>query len=329
MAVLVISKNDKKSHNLSLKKPGMKLVSSLRDAGIFQLLDVPNTLYLKGIKGRIYLLGLYIYSFVKLFNYRKQEYYFYNFHKAYLPLYLLCLVIKLRRPSLFLADGINCTGIKQNEVLFLSIFKRVISLPKNAAISKKSDYIWFPGCLEKDCLPINKSYKTNDKLKILFNSNLIRHNYPEEIIAFAKRNESIKILISESRQSFITYLKLLNFKNLFIPSNIQFVGVLSENDYLNLLKHIDCILILRDESNFYNKYNFPSKIIEALGHNIPIINTYPISSISKNLYFEFKKEYSEKDLRYYLKKWHEGYFEFDRKCFLKNCDPKILSDWLK
>jgi hypothetical protein len=303
-------------------------VTSLRDAGIFELVDVPNTLYLKGIKGRIYLLGLYIYSFIDLFNYRKQEYYFYNFHKAYFPLYLLCLILKFRRPSLFLADGINCTGIKQNEVLFLSMFKRIISLPKNAVISKNSDYIWFPGCLEKDSYPINKTYKNDQKLKLLFNSNLIKHNSPEKIIEFAKKNALIKILISESEPSFISYLQLLNFNSLFIPPNIQFVGVLSGDDYLNLLKHVDGILLLRDENDFYNKYNFPSKIIEALGHNIPIINTFPISSISNNLYFEFKKEYSEKNLRYYLKKWHEGCFEFDRQLFLKNCDPEILSDWL-
>lgn len=57
-------------------------------------------------------------------------------------------------------------------------------------------------------------------------------------------------------------------------SNIHYLGMLpTYSDYLKLLDEVDFILSLRDPNEKVNLYNFPSKIIEALAHNRPVIST--------------------------------------------------------
>lgn len=57
-------------------------------------------------------------------------------------------------------------------------------------------------------------------------------------------------------------------------SNIHYLGMLpTYSDYLKLLNEVDFILTLRNPNEKVNLYNFPSKIIEALAHNRPVIST--------------------------------------------------------
>ena len=44
--------------------------------------------------------------------------------------------------------------------------------------------------------------------------------------------------------------------------------------------------MIRDENIFANKYNFPSKAIEALSKGVPIYSRYTISGLSQSLYIQ-------------------------------------------
>ena len=68
--------------------------------------------------------------------------------------------------------------------------------------------------------------------------------------------------------------------------NIILSGYLEDyNDYLKLLKSVDFVLSLRDENKAVNKYNFPSKILEALSMNIPVLSTMVYPELKDIPYF--------------------------------------------
>lgn len=77
--------------------------------------------------------------------------------------------------------------------------------------------------------------------------------------------------------------------------NIHYVGMLpTYADYLNLLNEVDFVLSLRDPDEAVNLYNFPSKIIETLAHNRPVIST--INYVELDGFNYFTCNYSADDL---------------------------------
>lgn len=68
--------------------------------------------------------------------------------------------------------------------------------------------------------------------------------------------------------------------------NIHYLGLFpTYSDYLNLLNEVDFVLSLRNPNEEVNLYNFPSKIIEALAHNKPIISTIEYMELRGINYF--------------------------------------------
>lgn len=68
--------------------------------------------------------------------------------------------------------------------------------------------------------------------------------------------------------------------------NIHYLGLLpTYSDYLDLLDEVDFVLSLRNPNEEVNLYNFPSKIIEALAHNRPIISTIEYVELTGLNYF--------------------------------------------
>ena len=68
--------------------------------------------------------------------------------------------------------------------------------------------------------------------------------------------------------------------------NIHYLGMLpSYTSYLNLLNEVDFVLSLRDPKEEVNLYNFPSKIIETLAHNRPVISTIDYVELKGLNYF--------------------------------------------
>lgn len=78
--------------------------------------------------------------------------------------------------------------------------------------------------------------------------------------------------------------------------NIHYLGILpTYYDYLKLLNEVDFVLSLRNPEEKVNLYNFPSKIIETLAHNRPVISTIDYMELKGFNYFTCN--YSVADLR--------------------------------
>lgn len=331
MAILIISTNTEGRHTSINKRPGLQFVNALRDASIFSLVDVPGYLYLSGLSGSLKILRFYTNGIIKLLRSKERDIFFYNFPLAYLPIYLILIISRLHRPSLVLADGINCVGLRRSHYLFFKLFNRIIFLPINNDIKPYLNdgckYIWYPGIV------INKKRRNKnsrtDNIRLLYNSNLLAHNSPELLLEFARNNSSLTICITEYEESYKNFLHINNIECSNIPVNINFLGIIPYDDYILLFDEIDGILLIRDENIYWNKYNFPSKLIEALQNNIPMLSLFDIINIPSNLYLLIEgKGNVEQCILNYINKWNAGSFESEKNEFLYICDSKRLLKWL-
>lgn len=69
--------------------------------------------------------------------------------------------------------------------------------------------------------------------------------------------------------------------------NIHYLGLISMDKYFNLLhKKITFQLSTRDTDSAENQCNFPSKVIEALLHNLAVVSTIEYPQINGIKYFK-------------------------------------------
>lgn len=333
MAILVISSNSRGRPEGHGKRPGLRLAQSLNATGVFSLLDVPSNFYLAGLRGKAYVLWLYLLSAIELIRRRNEEVFFYNCPPAYVPLYLIALVSRSGRPSLLLADGINCIGLRRGEARFFGCFRRIVSLPSNETIDRllaPSDrFIWFPGLARLPGKAGRSRPSDASRVTLLYNSSLLSHNAPELALYVAAGHRWVEVVVTETESSFRAYLACAGIATCSFPANLRFLGVLTASEYGELMAEVDGVLLCRDESVFWNKYNFPSKLVEALERNLPTISLFPISGVSGGLYFTFDLEAGTEDgVRSYLSSWAKGAFETEKRQFLAMCDARRLRRWV-
>lgn len=72
--------------------------------------------------------------------------------------------------------------------------------------------------------------------------------------------------------------------------NIEYLGLLSYEKYLNLLKEIPYVLNLRNPKFIKNKNNFPSKVLESFSYNRIVISTFKYNELKGFKYFYSKYE---------------------------------------
>lgn len=265
-----------------VKTPGLALARGLENHGIFRLFDIPASL-----KGKIYIkniLKCYLDGLLTI-CFSKRDVYFYNFHKAYILLYLVFLIYKRKRPSLLLADGVSCFGLRRvNFCLWSRLFRNIICLPDLVECEDCASLISFRG-LADVYRTVSRSCSHNKTTNFLYNSSFIANNHPEEVLTFAHANPHISVEVTGSQFDFDEYLlKKNNGLRTITPKNLVFLGNLNDADYQQKLETTTAILIFRNEYLFENKFNFPSKCIEAIKSRIPIVSKYPISGLPNELY---------------------------------------------
>jgi hypothetical protein len=193
-------------------------------------------------------------------------------------------------------------------------------------------YKWFPGFADRGNLnfEVKRARGNFLRARLLYNSSLLKHNSPELILDLARDNYFIDIVVTESKDDFYSYLIKNGFEvPVNFPVNISFVGRLPSEEYLNEMVSADAVLLLRNECIFWNKYNFPSKFIEALQLNIPLFSLYDISGVSKNLYFSCHS--SKIDLREFnnfCTLWYSGLLDKEKIDFIGLCDSVRLRSWV-
>ena len=330
---LISSHEDPKSGLRKNKMPGLQLIKEILKEFNCNYLYIPATYSMFESKHNINRYILFIYRYIKsslkllgLVLFKKElKIVFYNLPKAYLPIYFLSLL--RGRPRLILADGLNCFGLEKISFKFFLFFKKIISLPitdKTRFSYFKSKTIWMPGLVSKDLDSLADNNRVYMDKYLLYNSAPFIHNGAMDLIEVA-RELKIDILITEAREDFerITDRRVDSY-----PDNLKFFGRQSWSDYLSLINNAEGILLIRDENIFANRYNFPSKVIEALALGVPIYSLHTISGLDDSLYIDLSSaKYSEISLTesrdIYLKEFSLSH----KKEFLMSCNLPSRSDF--
>jgi glycosyltransferase involved in cell wall biosynthesis len=327
--VLVISAGGVSRDARQYKVPGVRLAEQLAKEQVFELIDSPATLSGMEISCVVSELFRYLKILgILVTQERSRDIYFYNFHKAYIPLYLGCLLFRLTRPSIFLADGVNCTGLYSIGISnFSKLFNRIVSLPhiKQKLVPKKK-IVQFPGCAALTPCLIHEQQIEGEALLLLYNSSFLAHNSPELLLRLSALNKEFSVTSTGTASEYENYLvaKQLTFdkKELFA---IKFLGQLSLNDYYAIAQRSKAIILFRDEAVFENRYNFPSKLIEALRFGVPLISYYPISGVPCDLYLLNRDmRILTEDIDAYVVFMNTDCFKKIKRSFLLKCSGEYL-----
>lgn len=323
---IISSHQDPKTGFGNDKMPGVSLIRSILESYNSNYLYIPSSPSIldqeTGSYKYLNFIFLYFTALLKvlilILKKRNLRIVFYNFPKAYIFIYFLVLL--RGKPRLILADGLNCFFLDKLGFRFFNLFKRIISLPlvdESRFSSHQHKAFWMPGLVSKDLsknLEIKKEYEY-EKDYLVYNSVPLEHNGPRILLDEADGME-VDILITDTKENF---KKISGLKEHDIPESLRFIGKLEWGDYLNLLESSLGVLLIRDENIFANKYNFPSKAIEALSKGVPIYSRYTISGLNNSLYIQLPSlnqsvnsmnEYKEKFLNDFSNKERDKFFSF-------------------
>tara|TARA_B000000475_G_scaffold272229_1_gene272675 strand:+ start:230 stop:1249 length:1020 start_codon:yes stop_codon:yes gene_type:complete len=323
---LISSHRDPKSGSGNDKMPGVSLIRNILESYNSNYLYIPSSPSIldqeTGSNKYLHFIFLYCSAILKvlvlILKKRNLRIVFYNFPKAYVFVYLLVLL--RGRPRLILADGLNCYCLDKLGSKFFNLFNKIISLPivdESRFSSHQNKALWMPGLVSNDLsnnLEIKKKYQ-HRKDYLVYNSVPLEHNGPKVLFEEAEGME-IDILITDTKENF---MKISGLKEYHFPKSLKFIGKLEWDNYLNLLESSLGVLLIRDEKIFANKYNFPSKVIEALAKGVPVYSRYPISGLDKSLYIRLSSlnqsinsinEYKEQFSKDFLNKERDKFFSF-------------------
>jgi len=323
---LISSHKDPRAGSGNNKIPGVSLIRSILEGFNSNYLYVPSSPSIldlsPGSHRYLHFIFLYCIALLKLLSLilkkRNLRVVFYNFPKAYVFIYFLVLL--RGRPRLILADGLNCFCLDKLGFRFFNLFNKIISLPlvdDSRFSSHQNKVLWMPGLVSKDLsknLEIKKKYEY-EKDYLVYNSVPLEHNGPRILLEEADGME-VDILITDTKENFI---KISGLEEHDIPESLKFIGKLEWSDYLNFLESSLGVLLIRDENIFANKYNFPSKAIEALSKGVPVYSRYTISGLNQRLYIQLSSlnqsvnsmnEYKEQFLKDFSNKEKDIFFSF-------------------
>ena len=331
--LLVVSTNSAATNSGPRKQPGVRLVVNLSDQGVFDLLDVPSHYYAKSLLELISICRQYIRAMIAIMVARRSEVFFYNLPKAYIPLYLLHVITRFQLPSLFLADGIDCTGMRHNEQTFLRLYERIISLPMNSTLKQLKNagrqVLWFPGFVGEMADTPRRKETDRSRITLVFNSSLLPHNMPEQVLRLLETHADLSVIVTDTEDNFRNYLsKSLVIHYSSLPQNLFFAGTVEFSEYRCVLENSDGILICRNEKLFANRFNFPSKVIEALVFGTPVVTTCELENVPGELYFQLSDKRSMDELYDFIASRSSKDVMMKMTEFLNLCDLTRLKDWL-
>jgi len=332
---IISSHQDPKTGFGNDKMPGVSLIRSILESYNSNYLYVPSSPSIldmsPGSSKYLHFIFLYCAALLKLLSLivkkRNLRIVFYNFPKAYVFVYFLVLL--RGRPSLILADGLNCFSLEKLGFRFFNLFYKIISLPlvdESRFSSHQNKALWMPGLISKDLFKneeIKKKYEY-EKDYLVYNSVPLKHNGPRTLLEEAVGME-VDILITDTKENFIN-ISGLNEHN--IPKCMKFIGKLEWSDYLNLLESSLGVLLIRDENIFANKYNFPSKAIEALSKGVPVYSRHTISGLNKSLYIQLPSlNQSVNSMNEYKKQFLKEFSNKERDVFFSFCSCPSRGDF--
>lgn len=248
----------------------------------------------------------------------------YNMNYMYSFVWMICKIHKIKC-SLIIADYTpyieeKTLGGKIKAIICgvqLNCFpEHIILSPELYKKMKRKNSILLQGGVNPKKYEDFEISRIRDKVHIVFSGAL---EYSTGIDQFLKAIEKISdqnIHISISGNG---SLRNLVEKEAMNDNRIEYVGFLSEAEYLNMLKSANILVNPRNMDLLQSKNNFPSKILEYLATGRPIIST----QFSGFEYFEnhiifYSGNYEE--LEAAIKNIVENYEEISNKMFSSNRD---------
>jgi len=218
---------------------------------------------------------------------------FYNVYKGNVLLFYLLHLFSKKKLYVLLADynPERASGFFQKLIIVaLKKCRGIISLSSRCS-ELNSNFLSIPGILNEN--QIRQKPRPFNKTKKILLSGTLNENTGLflAIDAFQHLPEYTLILSgnisNEVRNQIDPIVK--KYSNIILMDFIE-----DYNEYLKLLNSVDFVLSLRNEQKSVNKYNFPSKILESLSFNIPVLSTIKYPELNDIKYFV--ADYSVEDL---------------------------------
>lgn len=214
---------------------------------------------------------------------------FYNVYKGNILFYYLLKFFSNKKVFILLADYNPYRSSYIMDKLIIYAIKKsngIISLSSRCS-DFNNNFLAIPGILNKNSL--RKDYRPFKNTKRFILSGTLNENTGLflAIEVFKELPEFTLILsgyISDSLKNKVLSL-IEGYNNIIL---MEFINDYKE--YLNILDSVDFVLSLRDEKRVVNKYNFPSKILESLSMNIPVLSTMYYPELKEISYFYSKYE---------------------------------------
>jgi glycosyltransferase involved in cell wall biosynthesis len=241
---------------------------------------LPHVSMLRYINSIMENIWLYFY----ILKSEQQNIWYYNIFPGDILSYWLLKIFSRKHIYVLLADFNSSRYPKLLSELILFSLKKakgVISL-SGRCYSVNSNFHCIPGIIMSDQIRF-ANRPNNIRKKFLLSGTLNRNLGLFMAIDSFKLIPDVELIIS-GRINESDKLLLKNY------DNIKYTGFTdSYVEYCEILNQTDFILSFRDPDAPVNFYNFPSKILEALSLNIPVISTikYPELEGINYLYVEY------------------------------------------
>lgn len=225
-----------------------------------------------------------IICYYKILKRREKKVWFYNVYKGNILAYYLLRLFSTKEIYVLLAD--------YNPERMLFVFRKLIinALKSSKGIISLSErcselnenFISIPGILNEQKLVKEKRPFKRFK-RCLLSGTLNKNTGLDLAVEVFKRIPEVNLVLLGKIENNNSIVGIDN------NSNIRFLNYLeSYDEYLKLLNSVDFILSFRNPDAEVNKYNFPSKILEALSFNIPVISTMSYPELKDIAYFPVK-----------------------------------------
>jgi glycosyltransferase involved in cell wall biosynthesis len=249
-----------------------------------------NRVFLNGRCGKNKVSKIIIdsYDAIKLVGFRK-DVLFYSLNIQTIVIFWISKIILRNRNYVIIADFEVSNGFNNS---LRSLFQSLINysyrfasgtLVLNKNIKVNSNTVVCNALIDQnELIEVLPNNINNTNKKILFSGSIGYTTGVDVAIEAMNFLPNYHLLITGKLYGInIEELEILLAKSKY--KNVDFLGNLSYEEYLNLLNQSSVTLSLRDPKDVQHFYNFPSKIVEYLSFNKFVVSTINYGEISKNL----------------------------------------------
>jgi len=211
--------------------------------------------------------------------------FFYNIDKQNFAIILYLFFLTRRKIFIIVADHSAFKKKSLFEKICIFLLKNVTGLiVLNSNIKINPVQITIAGLVEEKEILLNNNYPLNNN--VLLSGSLGKTTgFELTLKTFAKRSDlNLFITGNPYKYSTIEFQEIINNYCSKCP-NIKYLGLLTKDQYLDILNVCDIALSLRNPEDLEHQYNFPSKILEYLAKSKFVISTLEYNDLPQKIIF--------------------------------------------